>query len=49
MTPFGILNDKEAVVKVVFDKDLLKMDKIGIHPNDNTATVFLKFEDMKSL
>ncbi|WP_254171824.1 hypothetical protein [Clostridioides difficile] len=37
MTPFGILNDKEAVVKVVFDKDLLKMDKIGIHPNDNTA------------
>ncbi|EQG76831.1 prolyl-tRNA editing protein proX [Clostridioides difficile DA00165] len=49
MTPFGILNDKEAVVKVVFDKDLLKMDKIGIHPNDNTATVFLKFEDMKKL
>ncbi|WP_330574650.1 hypothetical protein [Clostridioides difficile] len=25
------------------------MDKIGIHPNDNTATVFLKFEDMKKL
>ncbi|HEL3286156.1 TPA: prolyl-tRNA synthetase associated domain-containing protein, partial [Clostridioides difficile] len=49
VTPFGILNDKEAVVKVVFDKDLLKMDKIGIHPNDNTATVFLKFEDMKKL
>lgn len=44
---FGILNDKEVVVKVVFDKDLLKMDKIGIYLNDNIVIVFLKFEDMK--
>ncbi|MCC0643212.1 prolyl-tRNA synthetase associated domain-containing protein [Clostridioides sp. ZZV14-6154] len=49
VTPFGILNDTDAIVKIVFDKDLLKMDKIGIHPNDNTATVFLKFEDLKKL
>lgn len=47
VTPFGLLNDKEQKVKFYIDKDLLSGDgMIGIHPNENTATVWLKTEDL---
>lgn len=47
VTPFGLLNDKELKVKFYLDKDSLN-DKqiIGIHPNDNTATMWLKVLDL---
>ena len=47
VSPFGLLNDAEK--KVVFYIDgAFRDDKgvIGIHPNDNTATVWLKVEDL---
>ena len=47
VSPFGLLNDTEK--KVVFYIDAaFEEDKglIGIHPNDNTATVWLKAEDL---
>ena len=47
VTPFGLLNDKEQKVKFYIDEDLLSGDgMIGIHPNENTATVWLKTEDL---
>lgn len=47
VSPFGILNDKEHIVNVFFDSDFSKdSGLIGIHPNDNTATVWLKFIDL---
>lgn len=48
VTPFGLLNDKECLVKFYLDKDLfLNNDSIiGIHPNDNTATVWIKSIDL---
>lgn len=47
VNPFGLLNDKELKVKFYLDKDFLNDKKIiGIHPNDNTATVWLKVEDL---
>jgi len=45
VTPFGILNDTEHTVRVVFDKELIG-GLVGIHPNDNTATVFIAFDDL---
>lgn len=47
VTPLGLLNDKELKVIFYLDKDFLK-DKqiIGIHPNDNTATLWLKVTDL---
>ena len=45
VTPFGILNDRDASVEVVFDRDLLGK-KVGVHPNDNTATVYLAMDDL---
>ena len=41
VTPMGILNDTDRVVQVVFDKDVLEQDRLGVHPNTNTATLFL--------
>ncbi|MGG4403537.1 YbaK/EbsC family protein [Paenibacillus amylolyticus] len=48
VNPMGVLNNIQKNVTVVFDKDL-DGQKIGIHPMENTATVFLKFEDVKEL
>ena len=47
VTPLGLLNDKDLKVIFYVDKDFLK-DKqiIGIHPNENTATLWLKVEDL---
>jgi len=47
VSPFGLLNDAEK--KVVFYLDAAFQEApglIGIHPNDNTATVWLKAEDL---
>ena len=50
VTPLGILNDKEIKVKVFLDKDFYENPGIiGIHPNDNTATVWLKVEDLVNI
>ena len=47
VSPFGILNDDDAAVNVVLDSDLKKVDGyIGFHPNDNTAFLWLRFDDL---
>ena len=46
VTPFGVLNDSEHTVEVVFDGDLVGSAYIGVHPNENTATVFLSYDDL---
>lgn len=47
VTPLGILNDTEHRVKFFLDKAFLdKPGLIGVHPNENTATVWLKTEDL---
>lgn len=47
VSPFGLLNDKECKVKFYLDKDFTANEGIiGIHPNDNTATVFVKTNDL---
>jgi Ala-tRNA(Pro) deacylase len=45
VTPFGLINDSENHVHVFLDKNLQNADRISFHPNINTATVDLKFED----
>lgn len=46
VSPTGLINDGENAVEFYFDKDLLKNPLIGIHPNHNSATLFLKPEDL---
>lgn len=47
VTPLGLLNDNELKVILYLDKEFLN-DKqiIGVHPNDNTATLWLKVTDL---
>lgn len=50
VTPFGILNDAERKVQVYIDAAFLEQPGlIGVHPNDNTATVWLKAEDLTAV
>ncbi|WEV55175.1 prolyl-tRNA synthetase associated domain-containing protein [Leuconostocaceae bacterium ESL0723] len=47
VTPLGILNDSDRRVHFFIDKDFLEESGlIGVHPNDNTATVWLKTADL---
>lgn len=45
VTPLGLLNDEEHIVKFYLDSEF-NGTLIGVHPNDNTATVWLKSEDL---
>ena len=50
VTPLGLLNDWEHRVTFFLDKSFLEgSDLIGVHPNDNTATVWLKAQDLLQL
>ncbi len=47
VTPLGLLNDSELRVEFYIDQDFMN-DKqiIGVHPNDNTATLWLKVDNL---
>ncbi len=45
VTPLGLLNDDECKVQFFLDK-AFENGLVGVHPNDNTATVWLKCEDL---
>ncbi|MCI8294239.1 MAG: prolyl-tRNA synthetase associated domain-containing protein [Hespellia sp.] len=48
VTPFGILNDLEHRVTVLVDSDF-RGGEIGVHPNENTATVWLQINALFQL
>mgnify|MGYP004542406733 CR=1 FL=1 len=49
VTPLGLLNDKERKVHFLLDETFTPTSLIGIHPNDNTATIWLKVNDVLSI
>lgn len=48
VSPFGLLNDLEHAVELYLDESLADAVNIGVHPNDNTATVLITFENLLS-
>lgn len=46
VTPFGLLNDEYAIVHFFIDEYFFKEGKIGVHPNENTTTIFMNTEDL---
>lgn len=48
VSPLGLINDCSEAVEVYFDEDIKNMPRLGFHPNDNTATVFLSFGEVNS-
>ena len=50
VTPLGLLNDNDLKVAFYLDKDFLNGKQIiGIHPNENTVTLWIKVEDLISI
>ena len=48
VTPLGLLNDSERRVKFYLDAEF-EGGMMGVHPNDNTATVYMKAADVLHL
>ena len=48
VTPLGLLNDGDRRVSFYLDASFCRPEaqKIGVHPNDNTATLWLQVEDL---
>lgn len=49
VSPFGVLNNEDHSVTVVFDQKLQGNKKIGVHPNEHDATVWISFSDLTKL
>jgi Ala-tRNA(Pro) deacylase len=45
VTPFGLINDTENHVHLFIDSNLQKAGSLSFHPNINTATIVVSFED----
>jgi Ala-tRNA(Pro) deacylase len=45
--PFGLIHDNDREVTVVLDEDFLKYEKVGFHPNVNTATLIISTNDFR--
>ncbi|MDD7340576.1 MAG: prolyl-tRNA synthetase associated domain-containing protein [Firmicutes bacterium] len=48
VTPLGLLNDPDGKIPLYLDREL-EHKLLGIHPNENTATLYLCFADLISL
>lgn len=50
VTPLGLLNDESRSVRFYLDEAfLLPPGRIGVHPNDNTATIWLQTKELLRL
>ncbi|MCM1053449.1 MAG: prolyl-tRNA synthetase associated domain-containing protein [Ruminococcus sp.] len=45
VTPLGLINDTKNIVTVVIDKEL-KNNKLLCHPNINTKTISISYDDL---
>lgn len=48
VSPLGVLNDTERRVHVYLDREFAG-SMIGVHPNNNTATVWMQADDLAAL
>lgn len=47
VSPFGLINDENKEVELLIDKDLTAREKITFHPNINTASVTISYNDFQ--
>ena len=45
VSPFGLINDEECHVHLFLDANLKNYPSLSFHPNDNTSTVRIGFDD----
>lgn len=49
VTPLGVYYNVDHTVAVFLDEDLAEAERIGVHPCDNSATVFITYVDLKKI
>lgn len=49
VTPLGIINDEECRVKVIIDKTIMGYCTVAVHPNSNTASVWISPDELVRL
>lgn len=49
VSPLGIINDIDNHVELIIDNDLNDDELIGVHPNENTATLLMKLSSLIKL
>lgn len=47
VSPLGLINDTDDVVEVLFDKELKRKELLAVHPNCNTASILISFENLE--
>ena len=47
VSPFGLINDKEAKTILIIEKKILESDYVSFHPNINTETLELTRENFQ--
>jgi Ala-tRNA(Pro) deacylase len=47
VTPFGLINDKEAKTNVILDEAMMKLPLLNFHPLKNDATTTISAEDLQ--
>ena len=48
VSPLGVLYDQEGKVQVLLDRELVDQPLLGVHPNENTATLWLSYDHLLS-
>jgi Ala-tRNA(Pro) deacylase len=48
VAPFGLINDHERNVRVLIDADLRGAERLIFHPNINTASVVISWDDLET-
>lgn len=46
VTPLAVINDPNKEVIVVLDEDLYNKELVSVHPNTNTASILMSFDDV---
>lgn len=46
VSPLSVLNDSSRTVQVVLDNDMMAWSYVGVHPNENTATIWMTPKDV---
>lgn len=49
VSAFSVLNDVDREVIVVFDRTLSGTQKFALHPNENTASLYMNFADVERI
>ena len=47
VSPFGLIHDSDASVRVLIDQDLRGAERLIFHPNINTASVVVSWADLE--